>query len=299
MPNELLSICIPTRNRSRYLKDILSAFARQVTAAGIGPEKVTFYISDNASDDQTPEVIKQFAREVPLAVCSRNEVNIGADGNNVHIRTLAKGKFLWVIGDDELLADRAVVTVLGLIEEHQPGLIIAYDSRYDSKIPAPRLFSDYREFAKECIRLNTHALAEHTLISSNIFRADCFDHQRAKAALNTFFPHMFGMIPLLLEKRATVVLPATPIISVRDWRPGPVDGQWVDVGGAWRNYFNWLRDALQMPELDPSVPSEHVRQAMLNSMFKTPLRFLATNWRLAFDPKAYRLFFNRLFRRTH
>jgi glycosyltransferase involved in cell wall biosynthesis len=298
MPNELLSICIPTRNRAHYLKEILSAFVCQISEAGIGQDKVVFYISDNDSDDETPKVISEFAQKVPRAVCSRNAVNIGADGNNIHVRTLAKGSYLWVIGDDELLCENAVVTVLQLIEKHQPGLIIAYDSRYDSKIATPQVFADYRTFAEECVRHNTHALAEHTLISSNIFRADCYDYQYAKETVKTFFPHMFGMIRPLMQKKATVVLPATPIITVRDWRPGEVDGRWVDVAVAWRNYFIWLRDELQLPDIDPSVPSEHARKAMINAMLKTPFQFFASNWRSIFDPKAYCVFFNRLVRKN-
>ena len=298
MPNELLSICIPTRNRSRYLKEMLSTFARQINESGIGPDKVVFYISDNASDDKTPGIIAEFAQNVPKAVCSRNAVNIGADGNNIHIRTLAKGNYLWVIGDDELLCDKAVMTVLQLIEEHQPGLIIAYDSRYDLKISTPRIFADYRAFAKECVRHNTHALAEHTLISSNIFRADCYDGDYAKATKNTFFPHMFGMIRPLMAKNASVVLPATPIITVREWRPGEVDGKWVDVAMAWRDYFKWLRDELQLSELDPSAPGEHARQAMINAMLKTPVRFFSSNWRAIFDPRAYRVVLKRLLRKS-
>ena len=133
MNTPLLSICVPTRNRARYLDELLSAFARQIHEAGIGPEKVVFYISDNASDDQTPEIISAFKQKVPSTICSRNAVNNGVDGNNVHIRTLAKGDYLWVIGDDELLCDNAVTTVLQLIEKYHPVLIIAFDSRYDSK----------------------------------------------------------------------------------------------------------------------------------------------------------------------
>ena len=297
MSSELLSICIPTRNRARYLNEILSTFARQMNAAAIGPDKVVFYISDNASDDETPEIISAFRQKVPPSVCSRNAVNLGADGNNVYIRTLAKGSYLWVIGDDELLCDNAVTTVLQLIERYHPGLIIAYDSRYDSKISTPQIFADYRTFAQECIRRNAHALAEHTLISSNIFRADCYDGDFAKANIATFFPHMFGMVRPLMVKKASVVLPATPIITIREWRPGEVDGRWVDVAVAWRSYFSWLRDELLLPELDPSVPSEHARQAMINAMLKTPIRFLASNWRSAFDPRAYRVVFNRLLRK--
>ena len=109
---------------------------------------------------------------------------------------------------------------------------------------------------------------------------------------------MFGIIRPLMNKKATVVLPATPIITIRDWRPGEVDGKWVDVAMAWRNYFIWLRDELQLPGIDPSVPSEHARQTMINAMLKTPHRFFASNWRSAFDPKAYRAFLNRLFRKN-
>ena len=297
MNTPLLSICIPTRNRGRYLDELLSAFARQIHEAGIGPEKVVFYISDNASDDQTPEIISAFKQKVPSTICSRNAVNNGVDGNNVHIRTLAKGSYLWVIGDDELLCDHAVVTVLQLIEKYHPGLIIAFDSRYDSKIAAPQVFANYRTFAEECVRRNPHALAQHSLISSNIFRADCYDGIYAKETIKTCFPHMFGMIRPLMKNRASVVLPAMPIITIRDWRPGEVDGKWVDVAGAWRNYLTWLRDEMQLPSIDPSVPVEHARQAMINAMLKTPFKFLNSNWRALFDHRAYRVVLNRLLRK--
>ena len=208
MPNELLSICIPTRNRARYLREILAKFAQQVEADKIGPDKVVFYISDNAADDETPEVIREFAQKVPQAVCSRNAVNIGGDGNIAHVRSLGKGEYIWVIGDDELLCDRAVASVLKLIQEFRPGLIIAYDSAYSLKIPRPQTFVDYQAFAKECIRYNTHALAEQTLISSNIFRADCFDDEYARANLHTNFGHMFGLVRSVAKKNVSVVLPA-------------------------------------------------------------------------------------------
>ena len=295
MPNELLSICIPTRNRSRYLKEILSAFASQIKEAGFGPDKVAFYISDNAADDETPQILAEFKQKISWANCSRNEINIGADANIIRVTMLAKGKYIWVVGDDELLCNGAVKTVIQLIEKHQPGLIIAYDSRYDSKISAPQVFGDYRMFAMECVRRNTHALAEHTLISSNIFRADCYDENFARENIKTFFAHMFGMIRPLVRQKASVFLPTTPIITIRDWRPGAVDGQLVDVAAAWKVYFTWLQEELQLPELDPSAPSEHARKAMFKAMVKNPFRFFVSNWRSALDPKAYRLFLSRLF----
>src|SRR5437762_2888468 len=53
MNSELLSVCIPTRNRAKYLDELLSSYAQQVNEAKISGDEVTFYISDNASEDET------------------------------------------------------------------------------------------------------------------------------------------------------------------------------------------------------------------------------------------------------
>jgi glycosyltransferase involved in cell wall biosynthesis len=297
MNSELLSVCIPTRNRARYLNEILSEYARQMSEAGISGDEVAFYISDNASEDETPKVFEEFQKKVPQAYYSRNATNLGGDGNNVHIRTLAKGQYLWVIGDDELLCDKALVTVLSNIKQHRPGLILAYDSRYQLKIQRPRVFGTYREYAQECIRQNIHALAEHTLVSSNIFRADCYDGEFGRQSIPTSFPHMFGMIRPLMQKRASVVLPAENIITLRDAPPPAPDGAWINLDVAWINYFTWLRDELQLPELDPAGPSEYARKAMLSKITGNPFKFIARNWRSLFQLKAYGFVFNRIFRR--
>jgi glycosyltransferase involved in cell wall biosynthesis len=297
MSAELLSVCIPSRNRAKYLHEILSSYARQMNEAKLTAEQVTFYISDNASEDETPKVFEEFAKKVPRAHYSRNATNLGGDGNNVHIRTLAKGEYLWVIGDDELLCDNALVTVLDLIKKHRPGLILAYDSRYKLNLARPQVFPTYRDYAKQCVAHNIHALAEHTLISSNIFRADCYDGDYGRQNIPTSFPHMFGMIRPLMQKKAPVVLPAENIITMRDVPPPAPDGAWINLDVAWINYFSWLRDELQLPELNPNGPSEHARKAMLAKMTGNPFKFLASNWRSIFQPKAYSFVFNRIFRR--
>ena len=297
MNSELLSICIPTRNRAKYLDELLSSYAQQLNAAKLAGDQVAFYISDNASDDETPEIIRAFEKKVPCAHGSRHPANIGGGGNVVHARTLARGEYAWVVGDDELLCENALVNVLNLIKQHRPGLILAYNSRYHLKLAVPQIFPTYRDFAAECVRTNLHALAEHSLISSNIFRTDCYDAEYARQNIPTSFPHMFGIIRPLTQKKAAVVLPASPIITVRAAPAPALDGQWINLDEAWVNYFTWLRDELKLPELDPNGPSEHARQAMLAKMTGSPLKFLASNWRSAFQPSAYRFVFNRMFRR--
>ena len=298
MNPELLSICIPTRNRASYLRDLLTAFAQQVSENRLGSEDVAFYISDNASDDETPEVIREFVRQVPWTLGSRNPANIGGGENILHVRTLCRGKYHWVIGDDELLADQAVSNLLRLLRQGEPGLILAYDRRYPLQLRTPQTFADFREFARECVHTNVHALAEHSLISSNIYRADCFDAGFARESLPTFYPQLYGMVRPLFKNRAAVVLPDFPIIIMRDAPAAAVDGIWInDLDALWISYFTWLRDELQLPELDPTAPSQHARRALVKKMFRHPLRFLANNWRSVFSPSAYLFVFNRLFRR--
>lgn len=300
MSHELLSICIPTRNRAAYLRDLLAAFAQQVREENIGLEDVVFYLSDNTSTDVTPEVIREFTVQVPKAICHRHPANIGADGNILHVRTMAQGKYTWVVGDDELLADKALAKLLHLIRQDEPGLILAYDAKYALRFRVPQIFADYRAFAKACIRTNVHALAHHSLISSNLYRSDYFDFDFARQTLHTSYPQLYGMIRPLFQKRATVVLPGFPIITMRDSPAPAVDGVWLsDLDAVWISYFKWLREELNLPELDPNAPSRYARQALVRKMFCHPLRFLASNRRSLFSPKAYRFFFNRLFRKNH
>lgn len=298
MNPELLSICIPTRNRARYLQDLLTAFTQQIREHRLGPEDVTFYLSDNTSDDDTPEVIREFSRQVPWTIANRNPANIGGDGNILHVRTMGRGKYIWVLGDDELLADNALPNLLRLLRQSEPGLLLAYDRRYNLRLRVPQNFANFRAFAQECVYTNVHALAEHSLISCNIYRADCYDFDFARETLDTHYPQLYGMIRPLFKKKLSVVLPDFPVIIMRDAPAAAVDGIWInDLDAIWISYFKWLQAELQLPELDPTAPSRHARRALVSKMFRHPFRFLTNNWRSLFSPSAYRFVFNRLFRK--
>jgi glycosyltransferase involved in cell wall biosynthesis len=298
MSTELLSVCIPTRNRSRYLRDLLAAFARQHQDARLTPADVVFYLSDNTSDDATPDVIREFAAQVPGTVCNRNASNIGGDGNILHVRSMGRGQYTWVVGDDELLAENALPNLLRLLREKSPGLVLAYSATYELRLRPPQEFADFKAFARECLRTNVHALAEHSLISSNIYRTDCYDFDFARETIDTHYPQLYGMIRPLFRKKAAVVLPDFPVIIMREQPAAAVDGIWIsDLDGIWIKYFTWLRAELDLPELDPAAPSRYARRALLRRMLRQPHRLLANNWRSLFSPSAYVFVLNRVFRR--
>jgi glycosyltransferase involved in cell wall biosynthesis len=298
MSQEFLSVCVPTYNRAPVLKQLLERFAKQVREAGLTERDIAFYFVDNASPDETPKVIEEFRREVPQVHSVRNETNIGMHRNVLKVYTQPRGLYCWGIGDDEILCDGAVAGVLKALREKEPGLLIAFNSRYDLRIPTPQLFPNYHAFAKACLQRNPHALAEHTLISSNIFRSENFDYALGEAHVKMYFPNMFGLMGPLIRRRLSVYLPDFPIITVREAAPGagPSDGVWSDLDQCWIYYLSWLREALEMPELDPTAPSRWARGLMLANLRAHPFQYFWNHRTALFQPSAYRFVFSRLFR---
>ena len=297
MPQELLSICIPTYNRSRLLGIILNTLGGQIKSAAV-QDDVVFYLSDNGSPDNTRQVVEEFQKTSGLRlVYSRNDSNIGISKNLLKVMAMGKGRFVWTLGDDEIVAENSVGKLVKVLHERDPGFVLMYDTRYAWPLPKPGVYADYQSFAHECIKLdNVHALAEHTLLSSNIYRSDHFDAKFGEQNIDTWFPHMFGFLRPLLKSRMSVLIPDFPVISTREEeRSVPSDGKWANLDECWKTYLSWLRDEMQMPELDPTSASRAARRAMLQNMKAHPIQYFKKYWRALFQPSAYRFLWTRFF----
>lgn len=290
-----LTVCIPTYNRAGILASMLENLSGQIRRDGLGPERVALAVSDNGSPDDTPAVVRRFVEAGLPVEYFRQERNLGINPNLCQACEMGRGRYVWLLGDDEILDPLAVARVLALLDTHAPGLLLAYDTKYRLGMPVPAVYPDYRAFARDCARLNPGALTEQTLLSTNIFRTDCYDAAYARANLTTDFPHMFGIIRPLQRAGAAVVLAGEPILSTRDDRPPPPDGKWVPIDQKWIGYMSWLRDELKLPELDPYAPTQAARRALLRNMFGDPVGFLRKNWKSVFTPSAWRFLWDRLF----
>jgi glycosyltransferase involved in cell wall biosynthesis len=112
MAEKLLSICIPTFNRARSLDLLMGNIATEI--AGI-EGKVEVCVSDNHSPDGTRGVLESWKARLPL-VFSSNDENIGYDRNVLKVTNLASGRFVWLMGDDDLVMEGAVKRVVDGIE---------------------------------------------------------------------------------------------------------------------------------------------------------------------------------------
>jgi hypothetical protein len=121
MPIErpLLTIAIPTYNRSRYLARLLAALGPQIT----DDPRIELLISDNHSSDNTPDVVESFCTSGNSCRYLRNETNIGSDGNFLQCFESASGRFVWLFGDDDLPEPGTVQRILSILSSEEYDLI--------------------------------------------------------------------------------------------------------------------------------------------------------------------------------
>jgi abequosyltransferase len=115
----LLTIAIPSYNRAWCLRELLPVLADQLK----GEPRVELIISDNSSPDETPSVVQEFvARGLPVRYI-RNSQNIGADANLLQCFEQARGKYVWIFSDDDLIVPGGVAKILSYCEAAEYDLI--------------------------------------------------------------------------------------------------------------------------------------------------------------------------------
>ncbi|MGL5056658.1 MAG: glycosyltransferase family 2 protein [Fusobacteriaceae bacterium] len=115
----LLSILIPTYNRENYLKKALDKFFEQITDEF--KDKIEILVSDNCSVDKTQELLEKFQKiskdkKINFKFSKNNE-NLGSDGNFLKLINESKGKFCWIFGDDEFLLSSGLEKIMPLLTD--------------------------------------------------------------------------------------------------------------------------------------------------------------------------------------
>ncbi len=99
MKQIILSICIPTFNRDRYLNKLLESL--EVIDKNF-IEYIQICISNNFSNDNTENVVKKFYQKFNIKYRNQKS-NIGAAANLKYVYLLADGQWVLAIGDDDLV----------------------------------------------------------------------------------------------------------------------------------------------------------------------------------------------------
>lgn len=114
---KLLSICIPTYNRADKLRFSLTSILRQVKPFS---NIIEVIVSDNASTDNTQDVLNDLKEEYNFLSFFKNNINLGPNLNFFKLSDeYATGKYFWLLGDDDVLDSNAVEIIINALQKNE------------------------------------------------------------------------------------------------------------------------------------------------------------------------------------
>lgn len=217
---KLLSIVIPTRNRARFLGELLACLVEEVLAAGCRDE-VEIVCADNCSSDDTAVVAARFAQRYPFIRYYRQSETLGsAEESMFSAVTFATGEYVWTMGDDDLVLKGGVSAVLEVVRIGEYGFILLNSliTDYQNRVEA-LYFSDQRENLRyETTEKLFHEMGfvtHTTTISCLCFRraAFCLKTCQAFAVISSIYSHSFSIFSLYQYEPALFI--CTPVVRFR------------------------------------------------------------------------------------
>lgn len=205
----LLTIAIPTYNRSASLARLLTVLAPQLTSR---PE-IDLFISDNHSPDDTEAVVREFLDDGLKARYVRQPENIGSDRNFLTCFENGRGRYFWMCGDDDVICPGSIDKVMQQIgggEEIDLLYLTSYGFQEDfvterREDPLGRRFHTYTDARLFARVVNIM----FTFISGIIVNRDRLmeiPHEAPSAFLSSNLIQLSWCLPLLLYHRRSVVI---------------------------------------------------------------------------------------------
>lgn len=155
----ILSLCIPIYNRLKYLERQLARFVEDKDLFG---DQIQLIISDNCSTDDLQSCCKKYQQQGLKLQYHRNDTNLGADGNFDWCFHHAIGKYVWLLGSDDIPVKGLLPEVVEYLSSNDYGLFHLSQRRMDQDLT---IYNDSGEMA---VAVNYWI----TFMSANIIRTE-------------------------------------------------------------------------------------------------------------------------------
>jgi glycosyltransferase involved in cell wall biosynthesis len=190
----LLSLCIPTYNRGKFLDISLSRIKEQFKNI---TDCVELIVSDNCSTDNTSEIVQKYMDEGLAIRYVKNPTNLGVDGNLVQCFRMAQGEYVWLPGDDDYLKEGALSKILEVLKSNSCGLV---HLQIGSK--GNNFLSEYNNPEKFFLVFGVWI----TFISSNIVSTKYVSKVNFEKYMGTTFTHIPLYITAVLSETKNIII---------------------------------------------------------------------------------------------
>lgn len=218
--NLWLSIAIPTYNRPILLKACLDSIVRQLVPG------VEIVICDNSTTDVAGHAVCEYQERFPDVRYCKNVSNIGSDANILRCLCESRGKFVYLLADDDIMLPGSLVKIRESLK-HNPSVGCVHLNSYafvgdpetgrasTPKFPVDRdvVFKDKNQFLE-------HLGVNFTFLSAMILRRDYFERiANPKAYVGTLLLHCHIALKCISAAGENLLI-ATPCIAARSGNSG-------------------------------------------------------------------------------
>lgn len=126
-----LSICIPTFNRAEFLEKLLIDILSNENS-----DKIEIVISDNASTDNTDEVIEKYKKKFTYFIHSKFDENKGPDVNFLNCVRLATSEYCWLMGSDDSIQSEGINSIIENLKKYEPAVALINITECDYSLTA-------------------------------------------------------------------------------------------------------------------------------------------------------------------
>jgi abequosyltransferase len=207
-----LSICIATFNRGNFISATLESIVPQLT-----PE-VELLILDGASSDHTETIVGKYVSRHSGIRYFREEMNSGIDRDYDKAVTYARGGYVWLMTDDDLLKPHAVERVMASLVD-TPDLVLTnaetWTADYSKILDLSFLkFSEDRHYGSDDqVRFFGDTGALTSFIGSVVMRRNLWLERERVSYYGSLFIHVGVIFQAPRLERTTVI--AEPLIQIR------------------------------------------------------------------------------------
>jgi glycosyltransferase involved in cell wall biosynthesis len=140
---------------------------------------VEIIVINNNSTDTTEQLVAELCNEYPKIRYFRNNENIGEDANFIRCVEEARGQYVWLFGDDEILLPGGIAEVVKALQYQPKHLLLGY--LRDTDPTTNNVYPSY----KECMKQRGANAIEFAFITRCIFSMDLWDMEIARRMLPT------------------------------------------------------------------------------------------------------------------
>jgi glycosyltransferase involved in cell wall biosynthesis len=206
----LLTIAIPTYNRASFLDLCLARIAEELnTLSEDQRQQVKIYVSNNASTDQTADIIARHQSMNAGAFEVVNNIeNIGGERNVAQCYTVATTPYVWVLGDDDLVLPNKLHLILDVLRQQDVDMVYLNGYSYSEHyLDAPQR-GGRRNGIKTCGALDfvkqTHVML--TFITALIVRRGVKIEQVKEVVEGSNLPQLGWIFPLIRDSQKFSVI---------------------------------------------------------------------------------------------